>query len=152
MAEEKKELVAINVPIFADFKGRTIDRDFRIKDTNYKLTFSLPVPDSLKEVATMYDVPEDEVLAIAVKQISYNRDTELRNWLTEEGKNVNWENPPINEIAEKFETSLKKAPERKVSEKTKKAKEAQAKLAKLEGLLAKFGVSSLEELEEKLHG
>jgi len=146
----KKELIAITPEIFPDFTGKRVPRDLRVKDTDYKLSFNLPVPSTVAEVASMYDVSEEDVLAIAVKQVSYNRDSALRKHLTDNGPGIDWEEADGENEARIFVADLQKAPERKMSEKAAKAKERDAKLSRVDNILAKYGVSSLEELEDKL--
>ena len=139
MAEEtKKELISIKPEnFFSDWDGTRVKRDVRVTGTDYKLEFNLPVPATAEEVAEMYKIDNaTEVLAIAVKQISYNRDTDLRKNITD--ADIDWSEADGEAQAELFQNSLTNPPERKTSE-TKKVK----------SVLSKYGLSA-EELDEVL--
>jgi len=146
----KKELIAITPEIFPEFTGKRVPRDLRVKDTDYKLSFNLPIFPTVKENAEFYDVSEEDFVAKAVIKISYDRDTALRKHLTDNGAGIDWDEADGTKEAEIFVADLRKAPARKMSEKVAKAKERDAKLSRTENILAKFGVSSLDELEERL--
>ena len=139
MTEEmKKELISIKPEnFFSDWDGTRVKRDVRVTGTDYKLEFNLPVPATAEEVAKMYKIDNaTEVLAIAVKQISYNRDTDLRKNIT--NADIDWSEADGEAQAELFQNSLTNPPERKTSE-TKKVK----------SVLSKYGLSA-EELDEVL--
>ena len=127
MAEDtKKELISIKPEnFFSDWDGTRVKRDVRVTGTDYKLEFNLPVPATAEEVAEMYKIDNaTEVLAIAVKQISYNRDTDLRKNITE--ADIDWSTADGEAQAELFQNCLTNPPEKKVSE-AKKVKSVMAK-------------------------
>ena len=149
--EKKVEKIYIDLPVFPEFTGERVLRRIKI-NKEYGFECRLPVPKTVEEIASMYDVPADEVLAIAVKQISYARDTELAKTIKNDVDNGVDFNAieDVSSYAGIFEGDLAKAPERKVSEKTAAKKEKMKIADKTKALMNKFNFSSIEELEAAL--
>lgn len=148
--KEAKELVSLPIEVFPDFTGERVSRDLRVKDTDFKVSANLPVPDTAEAIAEMYGLESaTEVLRIAVKQISYGRDREINSYLKENAENVESDSV-LAKAGEIFQHDLETAPERKVSEKTAKRKEEKKKASQLDVLFAEFGVDNLADLKAKM--
>ena len=74
---KKVELVGINLNIFSNWNGPRVTRDVKIGDGLHKFVTGLPVPRSNEEAQDLYKVKLEELIEKGVKQLSYDRDTNL---------------------------------------------------------------------------
>jgi hypothetical protein len=163
MAEEtnkvkKVERIGILLSIFKAWTGKRTGRSIGIEGTsydkegkgtklktNYFFDTKLPVPATDEEAQELYSCKLADLVEAGVLQLSYDRDTSLGNMIVTalEAKTDFGKLADTSAYATELEKSMRVPSERKPSV----VKELKKKVSAVDALLAKYGVTNLEELE-----
>ena len=156
--EKKPDRTGILLSIFKRWTGKRIERRIGIEGTsydkdgngkklktNYFFDTQLPVPATDAEAQELYSCNLADLIEAGVLQLSYDRDTSLGNMIVTalEAKTDFGKLADTTAYATELEKSLKTPAERKPSA----TKELKKKVSAVDALLAKYGVTNLEELE-----
>lgn len=117
---EKKERIALSVPIFTEYRGARLNRRVSIPgNKEYCLLVGLPIPDE-SNVQELYGITWDEFVKNAVKQVSYSRDKVALDGIKSFPL---WESATeenLKDLGQEMTPGFQEAPKRVSSEKTAK--------------------------------
>jgi len=160
MAEETKtkERVGIKLDLFPNWSGKRTSRSLGIEGTaeidgkktkikqNYRFDCEIPVPSTDEEAVEIFGegMTIDTLVAMGVEKISYDRDTNIGNLITQDLVNgVDFGNlEDVDKYATEFQSELSTPKAKRVGV----AKETKRKASVLDGLYAKYGVTNEAEL------
>lgn len=141
--DEVVESISANVAEGTFVDSNALKRSIKVKQ-NYRFDANLPVPTTDEDSMNLYGVSLASLVEAGVMKLSYDRDTNIGNDITEaiiKGEDFGTI-PDVSKFEKSFEDELSTPKEKAVSQ----AKENKKKASELDALMEKFGVASPAEL------